>query len=114
MMRFYEVGIVLALLVTSGHTRSVGKGCRASKQAAGSGKAAYFITNNDNNANSVIAVSIGRDGKLSGGTSTPAGGNGAVSIDGSTNATALKDGLVSQSSLSIAGNVSYNTNWKSG
>lgn len=68
------------------------------------GKAVYFMTNDGENA--VVAVPIRADGKLSGGTQTSTGGRGSVSIDGAMNAPAAKDGLVSQSSLSIAGNVS--------
>ncbi|KJZ72145.1 hypothetical protein HIM_08410 [Hirsutella minnesotensis 3608] len=64
-------------------------------------KAVYFMTNSDENA--VVAVPIGADGKLSGGTRTPTGGRGSVSIYGPTMSPAAKDGLISQSSLSIAG-----------
>lgn len=68
------------------------------------GKAVYSMTNTEENA--VIAVPIGPDAKLAGGAATATGGKGAVSVDGAANAPAAKDGLVSQSSLSIAGNVS--------
>ena len=74
-------------------------------KTSSSPKAVYFITNNDDNA--VVAVPVGADGTLSGGALTCTGGRGSVSIDGSTNAPAAKDGLVSQSSLSIAGRVSF-------
>jgi hypothetical protein len=103
-MHFVDIALLLGCLATSAQSRSIDNGCSAPSQQNVQGKAAYFISNN--NSNAVIAVAIGRDGKLSGGTSTPTGGNGAVSIDGSTNAPAQKDGLVSQSSLSIAGNAS--------
>ena len=56
--------------------------------------------------NNVVAVKIGADGKLSGGTRTFTGGYGSISIDGDSNALAKTDGLVSQGSLSVAGDVS--------
>ncbi|OTB02084.1 hypothetical protein M426DRAFT_265184 [Hypoxylon sp. CI-4A] len=66
------------------------------------GKALYIL---DNEAtNSVVAVPINADGTLNAGTATPAGGNGAASINGMTNQPAGPDSLLSQSSLTIAGN----------
>ncbi|KAI5459239.1 hypothetical protein BGZ63DRAFT_447794 [Mariannaea sp. PMI_226] len=67
-----------------------------------SGKAIYMITNDASNA--VVAVSIGRNGLLSHGSNTATGGAGANSISSSTNQPAAPDALISQSSLTIAGN----------
>ncbi|KAH6877052.1 hypothetical protein B0T10DRAFT_520486 [Thelonectria olida] len=65
-------------------------------------KAIYMLTNDAKNA--VIALPIGSDGMLSKGTSTEAGGAGSNSIMGSTGQPAGPDALVSQSSLTVAGN----------
>ncbi len=69
----------------------------------GSSKAIYFITNDAQNA--VAAVPIGADGMLSGGTVTATGGSGGNSISAATKEPAGPDALISQSSLTIAGNV---------
>ncbi|KAI8634645.1 hypothetical protein F5Y19DRAFT_409475 [Xylariaceae sp. FL1651] len=66
------------------------------------GKAVYLLTNDE--VNSVVALPIGADGKLSRGTVTPSGGNGSNSIDGSTMQPAGPDALVGQSALTLAGN----------
>lgn len=73
-------------------------------QAASTGKAIYFLTN-DAQQNTVIAIPIGADGTLSGGSQTSTGGAGASGIEGSTNKTAGPDALFSQSSLTLAGSV---------
>lgn len=87
---------VLALLQsTSGHP--------ARCSAAAPGKALYLITNDQ--INKVVALRIGSDGSLSQGTSTATGGSGSNSIDGSTQQPAAPDALVSQGSLTVAGNV---------
>lgn len=67
------------------------------------GKAIYLITNGERN--SVVALRILPDGTLSGGSSTPSGQKGGTGTDGSTKKPAAKDGLFSQSALTIAGNV---------
>jgi hypothetical protein len=67
-------------------------------------KAVYFITNGAENA--VVALPIGKDGKLSKGTVTKTGGAGSASIDGTTKKPALADTLIGQSSLTVVGNVS--------
>lgn len=74
-----------------------------SERTCSTSKAIYFITNDDNNA--VAAVPIGDDGTLSGGTVTETCGKGANSIDGATNQPAAPDALVSQSAVSVAGQV---------
>ena len=72
---------------------------------APSAKALYFITNDASNA--VAAVPIGSNGMLSMGTVTPTGGSGEVSISSADNQPASPDGLLSQSCLTIAGNVCF-------
>jgi len=76
---------------------------RHRNQAATVGKAVYFITNDQ--ANAVVALPIGPDGKLSPGTMTPTGGAGSIALN-SKGQPATPDALVSQSALTIAGNVS--------
>ncbi|KAF1974468.1 hypothetical protein BU23DRAFT_94026 [Bimuria novae-zelandiae CBS 107.79] len=72
------------------------------------GKAVYFITNEAENA--VVALPIGRDGKLSAGTSTKTGGSGGIQISAMTGQPALSDALVSQSSLTVVGNYIFAVN----
>lgn len=59
----------------------------------------------DYKSTSPPTVPVGADGQLSGGTSTATGGKGSLSIDGATNQTAATDGLISRSSLTVAGHV---------
>ena len=82
------------------------QGCPAPSNASTvqAGKAIYFITNEDRN--DLIALPVGSDGTLSKGSCTSTGGSGSLSIDGSTNQPAVRDGLVSQGSVAIAGKVS--------
>jgi hypothetical protein len=82
---------------TSGCQQQGGNG------ATVAGRAIYFITNDKINA--VVALRIGADGSLSPGTVTPTGGAGSVALN-SDNQPATPDALVSQSALTIAGNVS--------
>jgi len=65
-------------------------------------KAIYFISNTANN--SVVALKVAADGTLSDGTMTPTGGKGmsGVNTDGKP---ANIDGLFSQGSVKVAGNV---------
>lgn len=71
---------------------------------ADTGKAVYLITNDDEN--SVVALTINADGTLKKGSVTSAGGKGSISLDGMTGEPAATDGLVSQGSLTVAGQVS--------
>lgn len=71
------------------------------------GKAIY-LTSNDQ-ANTVIAVKLTTDGLLAGGTSTTTGGAGSNSVDG-MDLPASPDALVSQSAVTVAGNVSLTGN----
>ena len=66
------------------------------------GKAIYIITNEKDNQ--VLALPIGAAGMLSQGRLTPTGGAGSNSLD-ANNQPAVPDPLVSQSSLTVAGNV---------
>ncbi|KAI0480175.1 hypothetical protein GGR56DRAFT_687138 [Xylariaceae sp. FL0804] len=72
------------------------------------GKAVYLLTNDVPNA--VVALPIDADGKLSRGTVTPTGGNGAASIDGTTMQPAGPDALASQSSLTVVDNKIFAVN----
>ena len=78
---------------------------RQMNQTATVGKAVYLITNEQTNA--VVALRVGPDGKLSPGTVTPTGGAGSVALN-SQGEPAITDALVSQSALTVAGNVSAN------
>lgn len=70
------------------------------ERACSTGEAIYFITNNAENA--VVAVSIGDNGTLSGGTVTLTSGKGSNSIDGTTHQPAGPDALVSQGAVDVA------------
>ncbi|KAB5525524.1 hypothetical protein GE09DRAFT_1229330 [Coniochaeta sp. 2T2.1] len=65
------------------------------------GKAVYLISNGPEN--NVIALPIGADGTLSKGSSIATGGAGSNSVDSATNQPAAPDALVSQGSLTLAG-----------
>lgn len=67
------------------------------------GKAVYFITNDKENA--VVALPIAADGTLSAGTVTKTGGAGSIAVDAATGEPATPDALISQSALTVAGNV---------
>jgi hypothetical protein len=67
-------------------------------------KAIYFMTNQANN--SIIAIPVGSDGTLSGGTLIGTGGAGSNLIDTATNGPAAPDALASQGSVKVAGNAS--------
>ena len=67
------------------------------------GRAIYLLTNEK--ANAVVAVPIGRDGLLSGGSVTSTGGGGANGLNAKMQP-AAPDPLFSQSSLTVAGDVS--------
>ncbi|KAL1878104.1 hypothetical protein VTK73DRAFT_8065 [Phialemonium thermophilum] len=79
-------------------------GCEPVPPAA---KAVYFITNDK--ANSVVALSVEQDGKLSLGSVTPTGGNGSVALN-SDNQPATPDALISQSALTVAGHSIFAVN----
>lgn len=72
-------------------------------RAAAMGKAIYLLTNDE--ANGVVALPIGNDGTLSKGRVTMTGGAGSVAVD-ADGKPATPDALISQSALTIAGNVS--------
>ena len=94
--------LYLALAATqTGLAAAAPRGCQ--KQSRASGQALYLISNEA--TNSVVALRIGADGRLSAGASTKTGGSGANGIDGSTNQPAAPDALFSQSALTVAGKV---------
>ncbi|KAI0124086.1 hypothetical protein BJ170DRAFT_638125 [Xylariales sp. AK1849] len=77
---------------------------RPAKSQAANAKAVYMITNEQ--VNSVVAIPIASNGKISGcttGSSTATGGSGANGML-ATNETSAPDALFSQSALTIAGN----------
>jgi hypothetical protein len=76
-----------------------------SRNSATTGKAVYFITNDVEN--SVVALSIGKSGKLSMGSVTKTGGTGSTALNAATQQPAVPDALVGQSALTVAGNVSH-------
>ena len=80
-----------------------GKGCSTGKV----GSAVYIQTNEEKN--SVVALPIGSDGRLSMGTVTATGGAGSVALGGNGMPVAA-DTLFSQSSLTVAGNALFVVN----
>ena len=96
--------LTIITLLLLGSVSAAPRGCKATNgNAVASGKALYFITNDRNNA--VVSLAIGPDGMLSPGSAVSTGGAGSNSIDGSTKQPATPDALVSQSALTISGNV---------
>lgn len=76
---------------------------QGSDKAVKVGKAIYILTNDAENA--VVALPIGADGKLSAGKMAKTGGAGSAAVDAEGKPEA-PDPLASQSSLTVAGNVS--------
>lgn len=70
---------------------------------AAMGKAVYVMTNDEQNG--VLALPIKKDGTLSKGQVALTGGAGSIAVDADGNP-ATPDALVSQSALTVAGNVS--------
>ena len=68
-------------------------------------KAVYVMTN-DVDSNAIIAMSVGNDGSLSGGSTTATGGKGGnlIGADGMPD---FPDALSVQDSVNSAGNVSF-------
>ncbi|KAK5651995.1 hypothetical protein OQA88_10898 [Cercophora sp. LCS_1] len=95
----------LALLILLGFQASGSTACRG--KSSGAGKALYFITND--NANAVVALRVGANGLLSQGSVTPTNGAGSIALD-AANQPATPDALVSQSALTIAGNLLFAVN----
>ncbi|KAH8895458.1 hypothetical protein GQ53DRAFT_50910 [Thozetella sp. PMI_491] len=82
-------------------------GCGANSAGTQPGKAVYMITNAKENA--VVAVKIGQDGLLSGGTRTATGGAGSNGVD-DKGQPAAPDALFSQSALTVAGSSLFAVN----
>ncbi|KAK4165531.1 hypothetical protein QBC43DRAFT_351127 [Cladorrhinum sp. PSN259] len=93
------LALLLALALQA--ARGAASTCSGGSPAPGAGKALYLITNDE--ANAVVALRVGPDGRLSPGSVTPTNGAGSVALN-SMNQPAAPDALVSQSALTIAGN----------
>ena len=100
--------VVLAALATLGATmpRQEDASIRRSPSCSPVpvGKAVYILTNGAENA--VVALPIRHDGTLSTGTVTSTAGAGGIAINGMTKKPGVPDALLSQSSLTVVGNVS--------
>ncbi|KDN65785.1 hypothetical protein CSUB01_10574 [Colletotrichum sublineola] len=96
-MRFSTTFLVL----TSWSTAITAKptGCGAAKK---NGMTLYTTTNDK--VNSVVALPISGNGRLTGATSFKTGGAGSNFFDPAANASAAPDALASQSALTVAGN----------
>lgn len=94
--------LLLAFLLLAQEAAS--RPSRMSQQnAVAVGKAIYLLTNDQ--ANGVVAMPIGANGTLSQGTVAGTGGRGSVALN-SDNQPATPDALVSQSALTLVGDVS--------
>ncbi|KAJ2904437.1 uncharacterized protein MKZ38_008110 [Zalerion maritima] len=94
--------LILSILASVPLVAAAPRGCVAGTEPqASTGQAVYFITNGVEE-NAVVAVPIGADGTLSGGTTTGTGGQGSVAVD-ADGQPAVPDALVGQSALSLAG-----------
>ena len=85
--------LVLLGFYAAGSAASQCPGGGAPSSAAGTAKALYLITNDE--ANAVVALRIGADGLLSGGSVTQTSGAGSVALN-TDNQPATPDALVSQ------------------
>ncbi|KAI8963454.1 hypothetical protein F5Y11DRAFT_319329 [Daldinia sp. FL1419] len=94
----------------AGHAINRPSSCKA--PAPTTGKAVYFLSNDANN--SIVALPIQPDGTLKAGKKNPVNGAGSNALDGTTRKPAAPDALVSQSSITIAGNVIFAVNAHSG
>lgn len=98
------VSFILPALLCLTQQVSSHPACRPEmNMAAANGKAIYVLTNDDQNG--VLALPIKKDGTLAKGQVAMTGGAGSIAVDADGNP-ATPDALVSQSALTIAGNVS--------
>lgn len=102
-----KLALVFAALAPLGETAPWNPKNTHWHQQRTTGKALYFITNEAENA--VVALPIKSNGSLAAGRSIKTGGAGAVMIQASSGNPQLPDGLASQSSLTIVGNVCGST-----
>ena len=103
---FLSIALVVLAVDGAPHNRNATAKANSSKNSSARGnvaKAVYLITNDAQN--SVIALPIKESGKLSHGSVTQTGGKGSNSIDMNDNLPAAPDALVSQSALTISGEV---------
>jgi hypothetical protein len=77
------------------------KGAKGHGKGSSNAKAIYFITNAAQN--SIVALKVAPDGKVSDGSITPTGGAGMNGIE--NGAPAAPDSLFSQGAVKVAGNV---------
>ena len=78
------------------------------KAAKVSAKAIYFMTNEAQN--SIVALPVHKNGTLSQGTITLTGGKGAQEVSAMTGQPNAPDGLASQGSVRVAGDVRLKNN----
>jgi cytidine deaminase len=104
-MLFLPTKIAISLALLSSFTVAAPSQWHSARNRTGLsvGKAIYFLTNEAENA--VVALPIEENGMLSKGTVTNTGGAGSNSINAMTGEAALTDPLISQSALTVAGNV---------
>jgi hypothetical protein len=96
-------GLEASFVLVSARPEPVSSSSRYTTRALAPARAAYLITNDDENA--VAALHIESDGTLTKGAVTLTGGRGSnVRVPGGT-APQAPDALVAQSSLTIAENV---------
>lgn len=86
-----------------GHGNKNGAGIGAGASSTNA-KAIYFMSNAANNT--IVALKVGVDGKLSEGSVTATGGAGMTGVD-EKGAPAVPDALFSQGALKVAGRVSF-------
>lgn len=98
-----SLSLLLLAFLFSAQEAASRPSCTPEQNAVAVGKAIYFLTNDQ--ANGVVAIPIGADGTLSQGTVTGTGGCGSVALN-SDNQPATPDALVSQSALTLVGDVS--------
>lgn len=94
---FLPISLAVGILGLTNMANGAPRPCQSA------GKAIYFL-GNDPEENAVIAVPIGSDNLLSGGTVTPTGGKGSNSVD-AEGQSATPDPLLSQGSLVVVDNV---------
>ncbi|KAI1073026.1 hypothetical protein LB507_008923, partial [Fusarium sp. FIESC RH6] len=102
------VSFILPALLCLTQQVSSHPACRPEmNMAVANGKAIYVLTNDDQNG--VLALPIKKDGTLAKGQVAMTGGAGSIAVDADGNP-ATPDALVSQSALTIAGNMIFAVN----
>ncbi|OKL61705.1 hypothetical protein UA08_02171 [Talaromyces atroroseus] len=101
--KLFLAGALLGLSAAAHPLETEGESCEAPHRA----KAVYFLTNED--LNSVVSIPINLDGTLSGGLTTPTGGNGSSTVN-ATGGPNGPDALGSQSALTVLENLLFAVN----